>query len=113
MRAASWREGVEPGEEAGSWWLAAAVLRDVADARLSGARAGGATEDADGAFGGAEVAGEEFEDSGFAGAGGAEEAVDFAGAQVEGEVVEGARAVVVEGQGDVAELGERGHGRGG
>ncbi len=89
------------------------MFGDVADFGLGGARARGAAEDADGAFGGAEVAGEELEEGGFAGGGGAEKGVNFPGAQVEGEVVEGAGTVVVEGEGDVAELGERGHGRGG
>ena len=109
---ASLQETGEPDEQSDRRGLAAAVLRDVANAGLAGARARGATEDADGAFGGAEVAGEELEEGSFAGAGSAEEAVDLAGAQVEGEVVEGAGAVVVEGEGDVAELGERWHGRG-
>ena len=103
----------EPDEQSGRRWLAAAVLRNVADADLGRARVRGATEDADGAFGGTEVAGEELEERGFAGAGSAEEAVDLAVVQVERKVVEGAGAVVVEGQGDVAELSGGGHGRGG
>lgn len=93
--------------------MAGGVFGDVADFGLGGAGAGGAAEYTDGAFGGAEVAGEELEEGGFAGAGGTEETVDFTGAKVEGEVVEGAGAVVVEGEGDVTELGGMGHGRGG
>lgn len=97
-------KGIEPDAGGGAGGRVGVWLADVADAGLIGAGVGWLAEDADGAFGGAEDSGEELEDGGFARAGGADEAVDFCGVEVEGELVECASVVIVESERDVAEL---------